>query len=65
MMTELSIGGVYIAPIVGYGLVAAGLFLLCRWLLTVVGFWRWVWHPALFEIGLFVAILSLLVLSFP
>jgi hypothetical protein len=65
MMTELNIAGVYVAPIVAYGVAAGVLFLVCRWLLTIVGFWRLVWHPGLFEIALFVSILSLLVLSFP
>ncbi len=65
MMTELNIAGVYVAPIVGYCVVAGILFLLCRWVLTMIGFWRLVWHPGLFEVGLFVSILSLVVFSFP
>lgn len=65
MMAELNIAGVYVAPIVGYCVIAGILFLVCRSLLTLVGFWRLVWHPGLFEIGLFVSILSLLVFLFP
>jgi len=65
MLTEANVAGVYMAPIVIYGFVAAILFLLLRWLLTRLSFWRLVWHPGLFELGLFVSLLSLVVLVFP
>jgi uncharacterized membrane protein len=65
MLTEANIAGVYMSPIVIYGLAASILFLLLRWLLTRFGFWRLVWYPGLFELGLFVSILSLIVLVFP
>lgn len=65
MLTESDVAGVYMSPIVLYGLAAGVLFLLLRWLLTQLGFWRLVWHPGLFEIGLFISILSALVLVFP
>jgi hypothetical protein len=65
MLTESNVAGVYVAPIVLYGLAASLVFLLLRWILTQLGFWRLVWHPGLFEIGLFVSILSALVLVFP
>ncbi|HVJ32463.1 MAG TPA: DUF1656 domain-containing protein [Terriglobia bacterium] len=65
MLTESNIGGVYMAPIVIYGLAASMLFLALRWLLTRLGFWRLVWHPGLFELGLFISILSVLVMVFP
>jgi hypothetical protein len=65
MLTESNVAGVYMAPIVLYGLAAGLVFLLLRWILTQLGFWRLVWHPGLFEIGLFISILSALVLVFP
>jgi hypothetical protein len=65
MLTESNIAGVYMAPIVIYSFVAFVLFLLLRWVLTRLGFWRLVWHPGLFELGLFVSLLSLVVLVFP
>ena len=65
MLTETNIAGVYMAPIVVYGLIAGMVFLLLRWLLTRLGFWRLVWHPGLFELGLFVSLLSLVVLVSP
>jgi hypothetical protein len=33
-----------------------------RTILARVGFWRLVWHPALFETALYLSILSLLIL---
>jgi hypothetical protein len=65
MLTESDVAGVYMAPIVLYGLAAGILFLVLRWVLTQIGFWRLVWHPGLFEIGLFISILSVIVLVFP
>jgi hypothetical protein len=65
MLTESNIAGVYMAPIVLYSFAAFALFLLLRWVLTRLGFWRLVWHPGLFELGLFVSLLSLVVLIFP
>ena len=65
MLTEANIAGVYVAPIVLYGLAAGVIFLALRWALTRLGFWRLVWHPGLFELSLFVSILSLIVLIFP
>ena len=65
MMAELNIAGVYVAPIIGYCALASILFLVARVILTLVGFWRLVWHPGLFEVSLFLSILSLVVFFFP
>jgi hypothetical protein len=62
MMTELNIAGIYLAPIVLYAIVALPIFLGLRVILARVGFWRLVWHPALFETALYLSILSLLIL---
>jgi hypothetical protein len=62
MLTEINVMGIYVAPIVIYALVTIPIFLICRWVLGMIGLWRFVWHPALFEIGLFISILSLVVL---
>ena len=62
MIHELDVAGIYFAPIVGYGLIAIPIFVLLRFLLTRLGFWREVWLPALFEAALFLVILSLIVL---
>jgi len=62
MMTELNIAGIYVAPIVLYAIVALPIFLVLRVILARIGFWRIVWHPALFETALYLSILSLLIL---
>jgi hypothetical protein len=62
MNSELNIAGIYMAPIVLYAIVALPIFLVLRMILARVGFWRLVWHPALFETALYLSILSLLFL---
>jgi protein AaeX len=62
MNSELNIAGIYMAPIVLYAIVALPIFLMLRVILARVGFWRLVWHPALFETALYLSILSLLIL---
>lgn len=62
MITELNIGGIYMAPIVLYAMIALPIFLLLRTILARIGCFRLVWHPALFETALYLSILSLLIL---
>jgi hypothetical protein len=62
MIAELQVGGVFLAPIVLYAVVAAVIFGLCRFGLGATGLLQRIWHPALFEVALYVSILSLLVL---
>jgi hypothetical protein len=62
MLQEVNVTGIYFAPIVVYALVAIPIFLVARWLLTLIGFWRVVWHPALFETALYVSILASIIL---
>lgn len=61
-LTEVSVGGVLIAPIVVYMLVAIPLFVVLRTVLGRTGLLRRLWHPALVELALYVCIVSLLVL---
>ncbi len=63
MIAELDIFGVLVAPIVAYALLAIPVLLLLRWVLTRLGFFRLIWHPALFEVSLYLIILSLFVLA--
>jgi len=55
MMKEMDIGGVFVTPVLGWGLLA----LLMTWalvrLLGRFGFYQWVWHRHLFDIGLYIA----------
>ncbi len=62
MFVELDIAGIYLAPIVLYALVVLPVFLVLRLALARIGFWRAVWHPALFEIAFYLSLLSLFVL---
>ncbi|HLZ66273.1 MAG TPA: DUF1656 domain-containing protein [Aliidongia sp.] len=62
MNVEVEVAGIYLAPIVLYALIALPIFLILRLILARIGFWRLVWHPALFETALYLSILSLLVL---
>ncbi len=64
MMTEVAIGGVFLAPIVVYAAAASIIFAACRFVLGLTGLLQRIWHPALFEVALFVSILSLLVKLF-
>jgi protein AaeX len=62
MISELNIGGIYMAPIVLYAMAALAIFLVLRIILARIGFLRLVWHSALFETALYLSILSLLIL---
>jgi uncharacterized membrane protein (DUF106 family) len=52
-----------VAPIVVYAVVTIPLFLILRWVLGHLGVLRTVWHPALFELAVYVTLLSLLILA--
>ena len=62
MLSEIQLGGVLFAPIVLYALAAVPITLLLRTVMWRVGFMRLVWHLALFEVALYLSVLSLLVL---
>jgi hypothetical protein len=62
MLSEVDVGGIYVAPIVVYAVAAIPLFLILRWVLGHLGVLRNMWHPALFELVLYVTLLSLLIL---
>ena len=58
---ELQVGGILIAPFVGYALGALAIFLLLRPLLRTLRFERVFANPPLVEAALYVCILGLLV----
>ena len=62
-MGELTIGGVYLATLPVAALAALLATLLVHRVLVLVRFYRWVWHPALFDMALFVCLWALLVAS--
>jgi len=60
MIGEVSIYGLYVPPLL---LLTLAALLLCRVLnlaLARTGFYRLVWHPALFDVSLFVIVLGTL-----
>lgn len=63
MLTEVDVGGIYLAPIVVYAVAAIPLFLILRWVLGRLSVLRDIWHPALFELAIYATLLSLLILA--
>ena len=61
---ELIIGGVLVAPIISYAVVALLLILLMRPLLHFVGFQKFFSNPSIAELSLYVTIFGLLTLLF-
>lgn len=59
---ELDIFGVYIAPVAAMMVVAYLLLLPLRWLTLALGLLQRIWHPALFQVALYIVILSAIVL---
>jgi hypothetical protein len=64
MLKEIDIGGVFFAPFAGYVLVALLIFLPLRRLFDRWTLQRYVWHRPLFDLSVFVVILSLIGLMF-
>lgn len=62
MLSEVSIGGIYLPPLLLYLTAALPLFAGLRALLTRAGVLRFVWHPALFEFAVLLALIALLIL---
>jgi len=60
MIGATSFGGLYLPWL----MLLAGAALLAHWatrrLLAAAGFYRWVWHPALFDLALYVLLLAAL-----
>ncbi len=64
MLKEINIGGVFFSPFVGELAIALLIFLPLRHLFDRYQIQRWVWHRQLFDISIFVIILSLIGLVF-
>ena len=56
MTGELDIGGVFVPTLLLWALLALAISALVRKVLAVVGAYRFVWHPALFDLALFVIV---------
>ena len=61
MWRETNVGGVLVAPIVPYAVLALLIYLVLRPLLMRLRLQRWTWNTPLAETGLYLCILSLLV----
>jgi hypothetical protein len=61
MIREIDLFGVYLPPMLAYAAGTAVLWLLLRRLISSAGFYRFVWHPPLFNAALFVLILAVIV----
>jgi hypothetical protein len=61
MIKEIDLAGVYLSPMLGYLVVALLLTGVLRFVLARVGAYRWIWHPALFDLSLLLIIMTTLV----
>ena len=61
MIGEVSLYGIYFPPLLLLALLAYGVSRVFSALLARTGFYRHVWHPALFDFSLFVIVLGSLV----
>ena len=59
---EFNLFGVYVAPLAPMMVVAYLLLFALRWCSLEAGLLQRVWHPALFQVALYVVILSAVVL---
>jgi protein AaeX len=64
MLKEVNIFGIFIAPFAAYLAVALLIFIPVRMLFDRWAIQRWVWHRPLFDISIFVIIVSLIGLMF-
>jgi uncharacterized integral membrane protein len=60
MIAQLSLYGVYVPTLLIMLFAAYLLKNLVRSLLVRVGFYRWVWHPPLFNLALYVMLVGVL-----
>lgn len=57
MIGAVSVYGLYVPWLMVLALVTLGLSMLVRRLLAALGLYRWVWHPALFDLALYALLL--------
>jgi len=60
MLKEINIDGVFVSPFVGYLAVALAIFFPLRMLFDRWAIQRYVWHRPLFDLSVFVIILSVI-----
>ncbi|MFT4190568.1 MAG: DUF1656 domain-containing protein [Comamonas sp.] len=57
MIGETSVYGVYLPWLMVLAVLALALSWAARRLLAALGFYRWVWHPALFDLAFYALLL--------
>ncbi len=62
-LKDIDLFGFYLPSLAVWALLALLPFLLFRWLLSAGGLYRFVWHRALFNMVLYLLILSVVVLG--
>ncbi|WP_036288100.1 DUF1656 domain-containing protein [Methylosinus sp. PW1] len=62
MTAEISIFGVFVSSLLAFALAAFVLEVVIARALATIGFYRFVWHPALFNFAMFVCLLGACVL---
>lgn len=65
MRSDVDIMGLYFVSIVVYMMLTIPLFVIVRRALFKSGFYRYVWHPNLFEVALYLCLVCVFVLLFP
>jgi hypothetical protein len=62
MLSEFAIAGIYVPPFFLYAIASAPVYWLVRRLMARGGVLRNVWHPALFEFAISLALVSALLI---
>jgi hypothetical protein len=65
MIGELNIAGVFIPPLLAWGLIALPITVTLRATLARIGFYRLVWHRPLVDLSLFVLIVAAVAAALP
>ena len=65
MISELNIAGVFVPPLLVWGLIALPISAVARFVLARLGFYRLVWHRPLVDLSLFVLILAAVAAAVP
>ncbi len=63
MIKEVDLAGVYLSPFLAYMALTGMVWYVTRLVLDRAGFYRLVWHPALFNTALYVILLSIAVIA--
>jgi hypothetical protein len=62
-LNDIDVFGFYVPSIAAWALLALVPFLVLRWLLGISGLYRFIWHRALFNLALYLLLVSGIFLS--